>query len=247
MRVVEERFRPDSIDTDSRDAMKAMQTEIADAARFEDAVDFTADSIRQGDALVAGVDQAFLDDRVISAVVVLRAETVVARASAVTSTEMPYVPGLLAFREAPPIIEALESLDVEPDILLFDGSGRIHYREAGIATHVGVCFDAPSIGVAKNLLCGRPRESTDELTTGESVPIEADGSMSAPDGTVVGYAYQSRQFPDSKRINPLYVSPGHRLSAETALEQVSACGGAYKLPRPVRLADQYADELKTEL
>jgi deoxyribonuclease V len=247
MRVVEERFRPARVDTDSRDAMNAMQTEIADAAHFEDAVDFTADSIRQGDALVAGVDQAFLDDRVISAVVVLRAETVVARASAVTPTEMPYVPGLLAFREAPPIIEALESLDVEPDLLLFDGSGRIHYREAGIATHMGVCFDAPSIGVAKNLLCGRPRESTDELTTDEAVPIEADGSMSAPDGTVVGYAYQSRQFPDSKRINPLYVSPGHRLSAETALEQVSACGGAYKLPRPVRLADQYADELKTEL
>jgi deoxyribonuclease V len=247
MRVVEERFRPARVDTDSRDAMNAMQTEIADAAHFEDAVDFTVDSIRQGDALVAGVDQAFLDDRVISAVVVLRAETVVARSSAVTPTEMPYVPGLLAFREAPPIIEALESLDVEPDLLLFDGSGRIHYREAGIATHVGVCFDAPSIGVAKNLLCGRPRESTDELTTDEAVPIEADGSMSAPDGTVVGYAYQSRQFPDSKRINPLYVSPGHRLSAETALEQVSACGGAYKLPRPVRLADQYADELKTEL
>jgi deoxyribonuclease V len=247
MRVVEERFRPDSIDTDSRDAMKEMQTEIADAANFEDAADFTADSIRQGEALVAGVDQAFLDDRVVSAVVVLRGETVVARASAVTPKEMPYVPGLLAFREAPPIIEALESLDVEPDLLVFDGSGRIHYREAGIATHVGVCFDTPSIGVAKNLLCGRPRESTDELTAGEAVPIEADSSMSAPDGTVVGYAYQSRQFPDSKRINPLYVSPGHRLSAETTIEQVSACGGAYKLPQPVRLADQYADELKTEL
>jgi deoxyribonuclease V len=247
MDVVTERFRPDKIETDSREAMKAIQTEIADAARFEDGVDFTPDSIRRGETLVAGIDQAFLDERVISAVVVLREETVVARASAVTPQEMPYVPGLLAFREAPPIIEALESLEIEPDLLVFDGSGRIHYREAGIATHMGVCFDAPSIGVAKNLLCGRPTNSTDELAAGETVPIEADSSMSAPDGTIVGYAYQSRQFPDSKRINPLYVSAGHRLSAETAIEQLAACGGAYKLPRPIRLADRYADELKSDI
>ena len=227
--------------------MKAMQAGIADAAVFEDAVGCTPASIRRGEAIVAGVDQAFPEDRAVSAVVALRGGEVVERASAVRSQSMPYVPGLLAFREGPPIFAALESLDIEPDLLVFDGSGRIHYREAGIATHAGVCFDTPSVGVAKSLLCGRPTAPTDELAAGERVPIEADGSMSASDGTIVGYAYQSRQYPDSKRINPLYVSSGHRLSAETALECLDACGGEYKLPRPVRLADRYADELKAEL
>ncbi len=248
MRVREERFRPGSIvaEGETREAMEAMQTEIADAAVFDDAIGFTPESIRRGETVVAGVDQAFPVDRAVSAVVALRGGEVVERASAVRPQSMPYVPGLLAFREGPPVFAALESLDVEPDLLVFDGSGRIHYREAGIATHAGVCFDTPSIGVAKSLLCGRPTAPTDELATGERIPIEADGSMSATDGAIVGYAYQSRQFPDSRRINPLYISPGHRLSAETALECLCACGGEYKLPRPVRLADGYADELKAE-
>jgi len=244
MDVVEERFRPTR--PDSREAMERLQAEIAAEATFEDAAELAPADVRSGDALVAGVDQAFLDDRAVSAVVVLRGGEVIARESAVTPLSMPYVPGLLAFREGEPIVAALEALDVDPDLLVLDGSGRIHYREAGLATHVGVCFDVPAVGVAKNLLCGRPRRTTDALEAGERVPIEADGSMSAPDGTVVGYAYQSRQYPDSTRINPLYVSPGHRLAAGTATDLVAACGGEYKLPRPTRLADRYADELKTE-
>jgi deoxyribonuclease V len=247
MEVVEERFRPGNVGPDDREAMEAMQAEIAEAAVFRDAAGVTPESVRSGEATVAGVDQAFPGDRAVSAAVVLRGGDVIERASAVRPQSMPYVPGLLAFREGPPVIAALESLDIEPDLLVFDGSGRIHYREAGIATHAGVCFDTPAIGVAKSLLCGRPEGATDELAAGETVPIEADGSMTVPGGTVVGYAYQSRQFPDSKRINPLYVSPGHRLSAPTAVDCLSACGGEYKLPRPVRLADQYADELKSEL
>jgi deoxyribonuclease V len=71
--------------------------------------------------------------------------------------------------------------------------------------------------------------------------------METEPGTVVGYAYQSRQYPDSKRINPLYVSPGHRVSADTAVDLVERCGGDYKLPEPTRLADAYADEVKREL
>ena len=245
MEVAVERFRPGR--PDSHEAMEALQAEIASAAVFEDTVEDTPSDVRSGEALVAGVDQAFLDDRAVSAVVVLRGGEVIARESAVTPLSMPYVPGLLAFREGEPIVAALEALDVEPDLLVFDGSGRIHYREAGIATHVGVCFDVPAIGVAKGLLCGRPRAPTDSLEAGEYVPIEADDSMTAPEGTVIGYAYQSRQYPDSTRINPLYISPGHRLSARTALECVIACGGEYKLPPPTRLADRYADELKADV
>mgnify|MGYP006275256971 FL=1 len=246
MNVVDERFRPDP--SLSREEMEAMQRDIAEAAVFEDAIDFDPDDIASGEVLVAGVDQAFLDDRAVSAVVALRGEEVVERASAVTPLSIPYIPGLLAFREGDPIVAALENLDADPDLLVFDGSGRIHFREAGIATHVGVLFDTPAVGVAKNLLCGEPRQSVDSLPEGARVAIEADGSMPAtPNGETVGYAYQSRQYPNSTKINPLYVSSGHRLSAKTAVDCVAACGGEYKLPEPTRLADRYADELKVTL
>ena len=242
-----ERFRPDP--DLRREEMAALQREIAREARFADDLPFDPDRIGDPDGpLVAGVDQAFLDDRAVSAVVVLRGGTgpVVERTSAVSPLSIPYVPGLLAFREGGPILDALDALEVDPDLFLFDGSGRIHFREAGLATHVGVLLDAPAVGVAKSLLCGTPRGSVEGLPAGARVPIEADDRMEAtPPGTVVGYAYQSRQF-DSGRINPLYVSPGHRISAETAVDCVAACGGGYKLPEPTRLADAHADALKAE-
>lgn len=245
MEVVHPRFLPDG--SLSREEMEAMQHEIGDVAVFEDDLDFAATDIPFEDVLVAGVDQAFLDERALSAVVVLKNGNVVERAHAVTDLSIPYVPGLLSFREGEPIVAALESLETDPDLLLLDGSGRIHFREAGIATHVGVLFDTPSVGVAKSLLCGTPVGATDGLPQGARVAIEADDSMTTPDGEVVGYAYQSRQYPDSRSINPLYVSPGHRVSAATAVDCVEACGGEYKLPRPTRLADKYADELKDDL
>ena len=244
MGVVRERFRPDG--SLSTEAMEALQRDIAEAAVLEDVLEVDATDVRDGDALVAGVDQAFLEDRAVSAVVVCEGETVVAREHATTPLSIPYVPGLLAFREGEPVLAALERLDVAPDVVLLDGSGHIHYREAGLATHVGVCLDAPTVGVAKSLLCGTPSAPIDALQEGERVPIEADGEMTAPDGDVVGYAYQRRQYPDSTTVNPLYVSPGHRVSVETAVEIVAAAGGEYKLPRPIRLADRYADEVKAE-
>jgi deoxyribonuclease V len=245
-----ERFVPDP--SLSRAEMEDLQRDLAREARFED--DFGFDAERVGTTsgpLVAGVDQAFLTDeepeRAVSAVVVLRGEAVVERVHAVTPLSVPYVPGLLSFREGESILAALRELETDPDCLLFDGSGRIHFREAGLATHVGVVVDRPSVGVAKSLLCGEPREPAEGLPEGARVPVEADGRMETEPGTVVGYAYQSRQYPDSKRINPLYVSPGHRVSADTAVDLVERCGGEYKLPEPTRLADAYADEVKREL
>ena len=251
MEVVDEPFRPDG--RRSREEMEAMQHEIAAAATVADDADLEPAAIRSGEAVVAGVDQAFLEERAVSAAIALRGGEVIARAGAVSPLSIPYVPGLLSFREGEPILAALESLEVEPDILVVDGSGRIHYREAGLATHVGVCFDVPAVGVAKNLLCGRPHDPVDTLSEGARVPIAADDSMAAPDdsmtaldGEVVGYAYQSRQYPNSTTVNPLYVSPGHRLSAAGAVDIVEVSGGEYKLPRPTRLADRFADELKTK-
>ncbi|NUB92893.1 endonuclease V [Haloterrigena sp. SYSU A121-1] len=257
--------RPDLVPDASleRDDMEAMQREIADAAAFED--DFDFDPATLGDPLAAassgadpptvvGVDQSFLtneagdQDRALSAVVAMRGGEVIERVHAVTPLDIPYIPGLLSFREGRPILAALEELSVDPDLILFDGSGRIHFRQAGIATHMGVVRDVPSIGVAKSLLCGTPTGDTENLPEGVRVPIEANSRVDAPDGTLLGYAVQTRQYDSPDRyINPLYVSPGHRVGPETAADAALALASSYKLPEPVRLADNYADEAKRNL
>ena len=200
--------------------------------------------------LVAGVDQAFVGDRAVSAVVVLRDGEVVERVHAVAETAIPYIPGLLSFREGGAVLAAFAALEREPDLALVDGSGRIHFREAGLATHVGVVLDLPTVGVAKNLLCGTPRESLDrELPAGTRVPVEADADVeTAKAGTVIGHALQTRQFESGNRhVNPVFVSPGHRVSAGTAADLVEQCCDGYKLPEPTRLADSYADEVKADV
>ncbi|ELK49222.1 endonuclease V, partial [Haloferax sp. BAB-2207] len=211
-----------------------------------------ADAAADSPPLVAGIDQSFLDDRALSAVVVLRGGEVVERAHAVSDLDLPYIPGLLSFREGGPILDALAELDCDPDLLVFDGSGRIHFRQAGLATHLGVVCDAPSIGVAKSLLCGTPDEDVDGRPEGWRTPIRADDSVDAVGGhpagseTTIGYAFQSRQYDSRPVVNPLYVSPGHRLSAATTVDLVSQLSGSYKLPEPTRLADAYADEAKAQ-
>ena len=261
MDVVRPEFEPDA--SLSRDEMEALQRDIADAAVFADAFDFDPGALQAGPAdegqtsladaagtdapVVAGVDQAFVDDRAVSAVVALRDGEVVERTHAVADAEIPYIPGLLSFREGTAIIRAFEALDVEPDLALVDGSGRIHFREAGIATHVGVMLDLPTVGVAKNLLCGHLRDPPEgHMEAGERVPVAADDSMTAPDGTVVGYALQSRQYenPQTRHVNPLYVSPGHRVGAATTADLVWRTCAGYKLPEPTRVADADADDLK---
>ncbi|QLG48154.1 endonuclease V [Natrinema halophilum] len=254
--------RPDLVpDPDlSRAEMETLQREIASVAVFEDDFAFDPDAFSNPlesaatgtePPVVAGVDQSFLtnedgdQDRALSAVVAMQGGEVIERIHAVTPLEIPYIPGLLSFREGGPILAALEALSVDPDLFLFDGNGRIHFREAGIATHMGVVRDVPSIGVAKSLLCGTPQEDIDELPAGSRVPIEANSRVDAPDGTRIGYAVQTRQYDSPNRyINPLYVSSGHRVGPETAADVAHDLTSSYKLPEPVRLADQYADEAK---
>ncbi|MFC7080881.1 endonuclease V [Halorussus caseinilyticus] len=267
MRPVHPEFVPDA--SLSRAEMERLQRDIAEVAVFEDRFDFDPEAVSAGagDAeqtqlggtvsgddppVVAGVDQAFAADgeQAVSAIVATRGGEVIERVHAVEPTEIPYVPGLLSFREGGAILSAFEKLAVEPDLAVLDGSGRIHFRQAGIATHVGVTLDVPAIGVAKNLLCGRPRESLDgHLPEGARVAIESDDGVTAPPGTVIGYAYQSRQYddPETRHVNPLYVSPGHRVSAETTTDLVARLCDGYKLPEPTRLADSYADEVKADI
>ncbi|WP_373190144.1 endonuclease V [Halolamina sp.] len=255
MRLATPEFRPDP--SLSREAMEELQRKLAERAVFTDEFDFDPAAVavdgpveteaepEQADSpIVVGVDQAFLDERAVSAIIAIQDGAVVERAHAVTPLDIPYIPGLLAFREGTPILAAFEELTVEPDLAVFDGSGRIHFRQAGIATHIGVMLDLPSVGVAKSLLCGTPDAPTEGRAEGWSTPIRADNSVEAPEGTILGHAYQSRQWDRSQSINPLYVSPGHRVSAEATVGLVEALCAGYKLPEPTRLADGLADDLK---
>jgi len=250
MELVRPEFVPDP--DDDRKAMEAVQRAVADAATFDDDHAFDPETLPGGEfgeaaPVIAGIDQAFLDDRAVSAVVARRGGETIERVGAVEPLSIPYVPGLLSFREGGPILAAVQKLSVEPDLLVFDGSGRIHFREAGLATHLGVVLDCPSVGVAKSLLCGTPDGAVADLPAGERVPIRADDDVTASEGTLIGHAVQTRQYDSPNRsINPLYVSPGHRVSAATAATVAARCATEYKLPEPTRLADNYAAELKRE-
>ncbi|TBH20155.1 endonuclease V [Thermus thermamylovorans] len=136
----------------------------------------------------------------------------------------PYIPGLLSFREAPAYLEALRALPEAPEALLVDGQGIAHPRGLGIAGHLGVHLDLPSLGVAKSLLYGRPEAP---------LPQEAGSAVRllSPDGRPLGYAYRSRAG-----VKPLYVSPGHRVGVEEALAFARALPTRFRLPEPLRLA-----------
>lgn len=141
-------------------------------------------------------------------------------------TSMPYVPGLLSFRELPALLEALAGLPQRPDLVFCDGQGIAHPRRLGIASHLGVVTGLPTIGVAKKVLVGHHQEPGP--MRGDHVPLEHDGEQ-------IGWMLRSRD-----RVLPLVVSPGHRVSMRSALELVlrSCCG--YRLPEPTRLADRLA-------
>ncbi|WP_253444426.1 deoxyribonuclease V [Halomonas sp. Y3] len=143
-------------------------------------------------------------------------------------TRMPYIPGLLSFREVPAALAAFERLGVMPDLVMVDGQGIAHPRRLGVASHLGLWLDLPTIGVAKSRLCGRH---------GEPGPARGDWTplTDGPDDEVIGAVLRSRVG-----VKPLFVSPGHRVSLATALRWVVGCLGRTKLPEPTRLADRLA-------
>lgn len=179
---------------------------------------------------VAGVDVGFEADGTVTraAVAVLRypeldmLETAIAR----RPTEFPYIPGLLSFRELPAVLEALEKLREPPDLLLCDGQGIAHPRRLGIASHLGLLVDIPSIGVAKTRLCGSHDEVVNQR--GAWTPLRANGE-------VIGAVLRTRPG-----VKPLYVSPGHRIGLETAIACVMGCCTRYRLPETTRRAHRLA-------
>ena len=179
---------------------------------------------------VAGIDVGFEDKGRITraAVVVLDARTLALMEHRLIRqpTRFPYVPGLLSFREAPAVLEALEGLRTKPDLLLCDGHGIAHPRRFGIASHLGVLAGLPSIGVGKSRYIGVHREPGSEK--GDWTPL-LDGEE------VIGAVLRSRVG-----VKPIYVSTGHRVGLSSAVAWVTACLTRYKLPEPTRLADRLA-------
>jgi deoxyribonuclease V len=182
--------------------------------------------------LVAGVDVGFEDagNTTRAAVVVLHfpelqlCEQAVAR----RPTTFPYVPGLLSFREVPAVLAALEKLKTSPDLLLCDGQGTAHPRHFGIACHIGLLTNLPAIGVGKSLLVGKHEEVPDQK--GAWKPLQYKGET-------IGAVVRTR--PGTK---PLYISPGHRVSLETAITYTLKCTTKYRLPETTRFAHKLASE-----
>lgn len=179
---------------------------------------------------VAGVDVGFESEGHITraAVAVLRLEDLKLqdRAIARRPTTFPYIPGFLSFREVPAVLDALQKLSIVPDLLLCDGQGIAHPRRFGIACHLGLLTDLPSIGVAKSLLVGNHGEVPNDR--GCWVPLTHKEET-------VGAVLRTR--PGTK---PLYISSGHRISLPTAIAYVMRCTTRYRLPETTRFAHKLA-------
>lgn len=179
---------------------------------------------------VAGVDAGFEEGGTITraAVVVLEFPSLQLVDSVLKKrpTSFPYVPGLLSFREIPTVLDALAELKVSPDLILCDGQGFAHPRRLGIACHLGLIVDCPTIGVAKSRLIGTHADVPSEK--GTWVPLMDKDEA-------IGAVLRSRTG-----TNPLYISAGHRISLQTALDYVLRCAPKYRLPETTRLADRLA-------
>jgi deoxyribonuclease V len=183
---------------------------------------------------VAGVDVGFEEEGRITraAVALLRFPSLepLDEAIAKRPTTFPYIPGLLSFREIPAVLDALAHLSIRPDLLLCDGQGYAHPRRFGLACHLGVVTDLPTIGVAKSRLVGEYEGVG--MEKGSRVPLRHEGE-------VVGVVLRTRDG-----VRPLYVSVGHRVSLDTAVKYVLACTTRYRLPETTRRAHRLASEMK---
>ena len=204
----------------------ALQRRLAEQIRVEP----LAGEVRT----VAGVDCALAagGTKIAAAAVLCDAESmeIIAGASAVQPCRFPYVPGLLSFREAPVVIEAVRRLADKPDLLMCDGQGLAHPRGLGLACHVGLWLDMPTIGVAKSRLCGQHHEVGPKR--GSKVQLRHDDK-------IIGAVVRTRD-----NVKPLYISVGHRITLAEAVHWTLACGRGVRLPQPTRLADRVAAQLK---
>jgi deoxyribonuclease V len=178
---------------------------------------------------VAGIDVSIREGIARAAVALLSYPTLalLQTTTAELPVSFPYIPGLLAFREGPAVLAALARLDIRPDMLMFDAQGMAHPRRVGLATHIGILLDIPSIGCAKSRLCGEYKP-----------PAPGKGSWEPlyDKDEVIGAVVRTRD-----NVRPVFVSIGHRVNLESAVAMVLSCTTRYRLPEPTRLAHQIAN------
>lgn len=183
---------------------------------------------------VAGADISFnkFSSTVYAGVVVLRLPDleVVEEVGVVSETRFPYVPGLLSFRETPSVLEAWAKLKTEPDAVMFDGQGIAHPRRMGIASHVGLLIERPTLGCAKSVLVGKYDEPP---------PERGHWTEMIDKGEVVGAALRTKT-----RVQPIFVSPGHLIDLAGAIRLTLECDGGYRQPEPTRRAHHLVNALR---
>jgi deoxyribonuclease V len=183
---------------------------------------------------VAGADVSFDkgSDTIFAAVVVLELPHLVPveEAAVTTVTRFPYIPGLLSFREAPAVLQAFEKIARWPDAVLLDGQGLAHPRRMGLACHVGLLLDLPTVGCAKSVLVGTYEEPAPEA--GSSSPL-------LDRGEIVGAALRTKD-----RTSPIFVSPGHKIDLESAIALVMRCVAGHRQPEPTRQAHLLVNRLR---
>jgi deoxyribonuclease V len=185
---------------------------------------------------VAGADISFnkFSPVLYAGIVVLKLPSleVLEEVGVVGETKFPYVPGLLSFREAPPVLEAWAKLRCEPDAVMFDGQGIAHPRRVGIASHVGLLLHRPTLGCAKSILVGRHDELEEER--GSWQPL-----VDPKNRETIGAALRTKT-----RVQPIYVSPGHLIDLAGAIELTLRADGGYRQPEPTRRAHLLVNALR---
>ena len=187
----------------------------------------TVDSIKNIKT-VAGADQAYADGKVISAIAVCDYKSMrwIENKHAVVEAKVPYKSGFLFYKDGPAIIEAFSMLKNKPDVLIVEANGILHPRRIGMASHVGILLDTATIGVTKRLMLGQMRENT--------IYVDKEAR---------GYGLITREH-----ANPIYISPGHKISLKTSLEVIKKCIRLpHKLPEPLHLARKHGNKIREKM
>jgi len=177
---------------------------------------------------IGGVEQAFIENKVISAIVVCDYKDfkVIEKEYATVDAKINYMSGYLFYREGPAVIEAFNKLKEKPDVLIVNANGILHPRRLGMASHLGILLDIPTVGVVKTLMLGEIKEKT--------IYVEKEAR---------GYGLITRKY-----ANPIYISPGHKISLKTSLDILKkSIKYPHKMPEPLHLAHKYVNKMRKEL
>jgi len=184
---------------------------------------------------IAGADVSYYQNKMIAGVIIFEFPNLktIEKQSFISPVNFPYIPGLLTFREGPSLLEAFKKIKITPDVILFDGHGIAHPRRMGIATHLGLFLDKPTIGCAKSRLSGKYTSVKEG---------KGDYALLKESEEILGVVLRTR-----KKVNPIFVSPGHKIDLPNSIEIILKCIVKYRLPVPVREAHIFVNQIRNNL